>query len=129
MLIDRIYHHYTDWEETDSRMWRSVKEKESYLKVAIDFTGDAKLYGEHMQNVIREWKISCEHNLSNQTQNRKAWIGHAACALAFGCPESIVREAWGYLSQQQQDDANDVADIAIKLWEERHLEGLCQKSD
>lgn len=126
-MIKRIFHPYTDWEETYSNMWGAVKNRESYLKVAIDFTGDHKIYGSHMKNVIKEWKHSCEHNLTNTTQNRRAWIGHAACALAFGCPEDITREAWSYLSQQQQDLANEAADIAISLWEKKHLEGLCQK--
>lgn len=127
MSIKRIYHPYYKWEETYSNMWGSVKNKDAYLQVAIDFTGNAKLYGSHMKRVQEEWKISCEHNLSNKTQNRKAWIGHAACALAFGCPEQITREAWAYLSEGQQKEANDVADIAISLWEKRHLGDLCQK--
>jgi len=127
MSIKRIYHPYDVWEETYSNMWGNVKNKEAYLQVAIEFTGNAKLYGEHMKRVQREWKKSCEHNLSNTTQNRKAWIGHAACALAFGCPENIVREAWAHLSEQQQFDANEVADIAIAQWEKRHLGDLCQK--
>lgn len=126
MSIKRIYHPYNEWEETYSNMWGNVKNKESYLKVAVDFTGNARLYGEHMKRVTKEWKKSCEHNLSNTTQNRRAWIGHAAVALAFGCPEQITREAWSLLSEQQQIDANDVADIAIKQWEAAHLEGLCQ---
>lgn len=124
MPLKRIYHPYTEWEETHSNMWRSVKKRDSYLDVAIEFTGDAELYGNHMKNVLREWKKSCEHNLSNDTQNRRAWIGHAACALAFGCPEDIVREAWGYLSEQQQLDANKAADMAIQQWEDIHLRGL-----
>ena len=100
-------------------MWGRVSNRESYLAVAIEFTGNAKLYGEHMLRVTREWKYSCEHNLTALDQNRQAWIGHAACALAFMCPEDIVREAWGHLKEQQQIEANNVADIAIRDWEER----------
>jgi hypothetical protein len=108
-------------------MWGSSKDRDSYLKVAIEFTGNHKLYGNHMKNVIREWKHSCEHNLSNTTQNRRAWIGHAACAFAFACPEDIVREAWKHLTEQQQFDANRMADIAILEWERIHLGDICQK--
>lgn len=129
MLIKRIYHPYDAWEETYSNMWGNVKNKDSYLQVAIEFTGNAKLYGQNMLRVQNEWKKSCEHNLTNTTQNRRAWIGHAACALAFGCPENIVREAWAYLSEDQQKEANDVADIAIKEWERAYLEGICQNED
>lgn len=98
-------------------MWGKVKDRPLYLKQAIEFTGDAKLYGRWMMNVINQWPVSCEHNLSGAWQNRRAWIGHAACALAFQCPEDITREAWGYLSEQQQISANAKADNAIEEWE------------
>lgn len=122
-INERIYHPYWDWEEIDFNMWGTVKDRAKYLKEAIEFTGDHKKYGRFMMRVATEWTRSCEHNLSNKTQNRKAWIGHAACAMAFGCPEDIVREAWSHLSEEQQKLANDQADKAIKYWESM----LCQK--
>lgn len=124
-ILTRIYHPYWDWEEVDANMWGSVSDKAKFLELAIEFTGDHKLYGRFMMRVANEWKISCEHNLSNITQNRKAWIGHAAVALAIGCPEDITRKAWGYLSQEQQDLANGVAQRAIEHWENEQ----CQKED
>ena len=98
-------------------MWGTVENKSEYLKHAIWFTGDHELYGMYMKRVVLSWRYSCEHNLSNVTQNRKAWLGHAACALAFECPESIVRKAWSFLSEEQQALANNQADKCIKLWE------------
>jgi hypothetical protein len=59
----------------------------------------------------------CFCYLTDTKQNRQAWIGHAACALAHGIPEDIVREAWSYLTQEQQDAANKKADEAIAHWE------------
>jgi len=118
--ISRVWHPYWLWEETESNMWGRVADKEGYLKRAIEFTGNAELYGSYMLRVIEEWPYSCEHNLSNATQNRKAWIGHAACAFAFECPEDIVRKAWGYLSETQQAAANKKADEAIKEWERNY---------
>lgn len=129
MKIKRIYHPYWDWEEVGYNMWGGVADKESYRSVAVDFTGNAKQYGEHMVRVTKEWKKSCEHNLTTLSSNRQAWIGHAACALAFCCPEDIVRSAWRDLTPEQKDAANAVADRAIELWEKNHLEGLCQKED
>lgn len=100
-------------------MWRHVtaEEKRKYLQVAIDFTGDAELYGAAMLRVILEWPISCEHNLTDTGQNRLAWLGHAACCLATGCPEDITRQAWGHLTQEQQDKANAKAQQAVDAWE------------
>lgn len=118
--IKRVYHPHWLWEEVAHNMWGSVKEKDWYLEIAIEFTGDAEIYGEYMMRVVKEWKYSCEHNLSNRSQNRKAWVGHAACALALQCPEDIVRQAWGHLTEQQQIEANAAADRAIAHWEEMY---------
>lgn len=122
--MKRIWHHYERWEEVGAGMWASIPAHEArkHLKDAISFTGDAKLYGSFMRRVIAEWPISCEHNLTDLGQNRKAWIGHAATALAIGCPEHITREAWGKLTQQQQDEANAQAQEAIEAWESAHAQ-------
>ena len=122
--IERIYHAHWLWEEVSTPMWKKTIFRDKFLEMAIEFTGDHKLYGKWMMEVIKEWKYSCEHNLSNTTQNRRAWIGHAACALAFGCPEDIVREAWGMLSEGQRINADAMADKAIEQWERIHL---CRK--
>lgn len=98
-------------------MWRKAENSKNMLIEAIEFTGDAELYGKAMLRVIREWKYSCEHNLTNLEQNRRAWLGHAACALEKGFSEHIVRTAWHYLTDKQRYDANHKADIAIQEWE------------
>ena len=98
-------------------MWGSVKDRKSFLEKAIEFTGDAELYGDWMLRVIEEWPNSCEHNLTDISQNRGAWIGHAAVALAIQGPEDIVRSAWAKLWKLQQARANAKADEAIRRWE------------
>lgn len=133
--MKQIYHHYTNWEEWENGMWRKVSNEEHdiYLKKAIKFTGNAKLYGNFMMKVIEQWPISCEQNLTNISINRQAWIGHAACCIAINCPENITREAWWHLSERQQNEANRKADFAIKTWENKYLKNkdnqLCLKFD
>lgn len=113
----RTYYPYWEWE--DLGMWRNVRaaERDQFLTRAIAFTGDAAAYGAAMLQVLDAFPIACEQNLMDFGQNRQAWIGHAAVFLAFECPEDITREAWGHLTQQQRDEANAVADIAIARWE------------
>ena len=101
-------------------MWGTIKDHNQWLQKAIEFTGDHKLYGYWMLKVADEWKFSCEHNLTKLNTNRKAWIGHAAVAMAIQCPENIVREAWGYLSEEQQLLANEQAQKAIEYWEKNY---------
>ena len=115
--LTRVFHPYWMWEENKYNMWGKVKNRQEYLEKAIKFTGDHELYGSFMLRVANEWSYSCEHNLSGSWQNKKAWIGHAACALAFSCPEDITRQAWGFLSKEQQTLANQAAERAIKHWE------------
>jgi hypothetical protein len=117
--MKRIFHHYENWEDYQAGMWRNVggSERTEFLRKAIEFTGDAALYGSFMRRVLVEWPLACEHNLTDITQNRKAWIGHAATCIAIDCPEDITRLAWAQLSQQQQDDANEQARQTIEEWE------------
>jgi hypothetical protein len=125
-MIKRIYHHYLKWEEYHAGMWSKLisSETQQCLDRAIDFTRNTKLYGEWMMKVIEKWPNSCEQNLTEKSMNRKAWIGHAACCLAIGCPEYITRKAWVQLTQEQQDDANARAQMAIDQWMIRHRDKL-----
>ena len=117
MKFDRVYRHYLDWEEMTTNMWSDVDSKKRYLNKAIEFTSNHKKYGRFMVRVAREWPNSCENWLTDYSCNRRAWIGHAACAMAINCPEKIVREAWGSLTDEQRTLANREADRAIRVWE------------
>lgn len=120
--MTKIWHHFEKWEDYQNGMWRVVSgnERRRYLSRAVEFTGDAKLYGSYMKRVVKEWKTACEHHLTDVGSNRKAWVGHAAACMAINCPEDITRQAWGYLSKKQQDDANAEAENAIREWESAH---------
>lgn len=115
----RIYHPYWQWEDYRSGMWRKISadEESEMLKRAIEFTGNAELYGSFMLRVAQEYRYACEHNLSEVGMNRRAWIGHAAANLAIGSPEYITRRAWWMLTEQQRIDADAQADAAIRHWE------------
>ena len=117
MDLPRVWHPYYDWEEVAHNMWGPVKDRRAYLEWAIEFTGDHERYGHYMRRVTEEWPISCENALTDSNLNRKAWLGHAACALAGQCPEDIVREAWGHLTHEQRTLANRQAARWIAEWE------------
>lgn len=119
--LERVYHHYLDWEEIDHNMWGYVEDISGWIDKAVKFTGDHNLYGRFMMRVIKEWPISCENALTDNKINRKAWIGHAAVALAIECPEHIVRLAWGKLTDEQRKLANEQADRAIRTWEDNYI--------
>lgn len=109
-------------------MWNLPVDANAQLNQAIEFTGDYRLYGRWMMKVAEIWPNSCENALTDYSLNRKAWIGHAAVALALKIPESVTRKAWGYLNYEQQLLANNQADRAIRVWEYayRKDKGLCE---
>jgi hypothetical protein len=114
-----IWHPWWAWEEIKHNMWGDVTRRKTWLQIAIQFTGDADLYGEWMIKMVDAWTNSCEHNLT-KSGDKRPWIGHAAVAYAIGCPEDIVREAWGYLSEEQQIKANAKATEAIEYWRSKN---------
>jgi hypothetical protein len=110
---------YWEWEEVSANMWGSTENKKQLLNEAIKFTGNHELYGEWMMKVVNFWPISCKHHLS-KNGDKRSWIGHAACAMAFNCPEEIVRLAWGKLTIEQQQKANEKAQKAIDFWRKKN---------
>ena len=120
--FNRVWHPYEKWEEVKFGMWSQVKDRTGMYKEAVIFTGNHVLYGSYMFRVINEWPVSCENALTDYFMNRKAWIGHAASALAIGCPEDITRKAWKELSYEQQYLANKEASRAIRTWENNYIE-------
>jgi len=115
--LRRVYRRYQEWEEIRFNMWGRVDNREEYLRKAIEFTGNYDIYGKYMLKVIKTWPVSCENALTDLSINRKAWLGHAAVALAFRCPEDITRQAWRFLTDVQQEKANEKAERAISKWE------------
>jgi hypothetical protein len=123
MRLKRVYHPVWEWEEIAHNMWGEIEDRAAWVQRAIEFTGDHKQYGHYMRRVTREWPISCENALTDYRINRKAWIGHAACALAMRCPEDVVREAWGHLTDEQRLLANGEAERSIACWEVNYRAG------
>ena len=117
MSLTRAYHPWYRWEEIDHNMWGEVSNRQAALELAIAFTSDHREYGKYMRLVTKQWPISCENALTDSYINQRAWIGHAACALAHKIPEDIVRDAWRHLTSEQQLLANQEASRAIQSWQ------------
>ncbi len=129
MKLKRIWLPIDTWEEIGFNMWGEVANRRLFLQRAVIFTGNHRLYGRYMQRVTVVWPNSCINALNDYNLKRKAWIGHAACALALRCPEDITRQAWGLLTNEQRILANRQADRAIQSWEMRYRAGLGIRAD
>jgi hypothetical protein len=120
--IERVFHPYWVWEDFKNGMWNSTSksERQQIIDICLYFMEDTDAFGTSMLAVVDEWPISCEHNLTSISNNRRAWIGQAASCMATGSPEDVTRAAWGMLSEEKKEKANKKADTAIELWEDRY---------
>lgn len=109
--MKRVYRHYLDWEDFECGMWSRVgnEVEKELLQKAIEFTGNHELYGAAMMEVITKWPNTMEHNLTNASINRLAFIGHCAVSFKFGIPEYITRKAWKELTDTQRHMADEEA--------------------
>jgi hypothetical protein len=99
-------------------MWRNeTREYEMReLPKVIEFTGCHISYGSAMMEVVENWKYCIHHHLTDNSINKRAYIGHAACNYKFGWPEYLVRMAWNQLTDKQRYLANKQADNAIEYF-------------
>jgi hypothetical protein len=119
--LKRIYHHYEKWEDYKNGMFAIHENEEILIPQAVKFMSDYKLFGAGMDRVVKEWPLACEHNLTDNSMNRRAWMGQAAVCISLGVPETVTRLAWWQLSEEQRNLANAEADRVIKEWEFCHL--------
>lgn len=113
------YTPYTDWEDWVNGMWRRLPadEEDEFIDKAILFTGNHSLYGAWMKVVINVWTHTMLNSMTNVSINRRAFLGHCACSLAFDCPEYITRIAWHRLTEKQRELADKIAQETIDNWE------------
>jgi hypothetical protein len=119
--LQQVYHRVQEWEEVTHNMWGKVTDRNAYIQRAIQFTGNHIEYGRYMLRVCEEWPISTDNAFTDPYLNHRAWVGHAACALAFNCPEDIVRQAWRFLTDEQKLLANKEASRAIADWRRAYI--------
>ncbi len=120
--MERIYHPYWLWEDFKNGFYDNIsgeKKKELSLKV-IELFNDSKLTKENMMRVINEWKYSCEHNLSNDSMNKIAYLGQGACCLYAGIPNAITMESWSLLSKERQKESDKIANEVLEIWINRN---------
>jgi len=66
--------------------------------------------------VFKNWPIACEHNLTNKSINRVAWLGQACVCYATGVP-SRYKYSYNQLPEGIKKRQDNIARIWIKKWE------------
>lgn len=70
-----------------------------------------------MRAAVRAWPNAAMHQLSNMEQNRRAWLGWAACWMRANASALATRSAWPQLTDDERAAANACADTVIADWE------------
>lgn len=117
--MERIYHPWHRWEDYKLGFYNQCSglEKEQKIQKVLELFNSKDLTEEYMNRVINEWVYSCEHNLTNSSMNRIAYIGQAACCIYDNIPSTVTMEAWSLLDKKIQDRADKIAEKVIKKWE------------
>jgi len=116
--MKRIYHHHEKWEEVKYNMYGSVnpKERAMLIQKVINYFKQKSLVEKNMAFVIDNFTYSCEHNFSNPSMNKVAWLGQSSVSVWSKIPCDVVMEAWNYLDKTTQEQANMIAQNEIDRW-------------
>lgn len=120
--VERIFHTYEKWECNKAGFYDSKKEGMSHLECKNEYVrilSNPELFESILSKIITEWKYSCEHYLTNKAMNRIAWLGQAAVCYESGVP-AVYSNAWYDLTNEQQEQANDIALKYLNIWLEEH---------
>jgi hypothetical protein len=117
--MDRIYHRYENWECYKNGFFDNISgiEKTNLEKKVVEMFESSELTELNMRQVVLKWINSCEHNLSNISLNRVAWLGQAACCLYSKIPYKITMNHWRFLSKERQKISCDIAEKIIIEYE------------
>ncbi len=115
----RVFHTYQKWEcykagffsTTPPDGMTGAQAEQAYA----DFLADDAAFREALEHVTKEWKHSCEHNLTNKAMNRIAWLGQAALAYARGISSKYCGGFY-LLTEEQQAIANNTAHEYLNKW-------------
>ena len=115
---NRIFHTFDKWEAVPAGFFApgvKGRTKDDCEAEYGAFLSDSKAFAAGIEKVFKEWPNSCEHNLTNSSMNRIAWIGQAAACVARGLP-STYRAGFAMLPIDKQTEANALALKYLNIW-------------
>lgn len=116
--LEQVYHPYNLWEDYKNGFYDNVSGKNKLLMIekVVEFFTDPMQVEDIMFRVVSEWFYSCEHNLTNSSMNKIAYIGQASLAYLHQIPSTITMESWSKVPKEYQSKANDIAQKAYDRW-------------
>ena len=120
--MKQIYHHFSKWEDYKNGFYdSSCKDKDLHITKAINLLSDENKFYNIATKLIKEWKYCCEHNLTDNSINRIAYIGQVSCCYFNNTPSFITKEAWWKIDESTRNKANNVAKRVLNEYLNTHL--------
>lgn len=110
-----MWHSWDKWECLGMYTHKVNIDIEEAKEKYRDFLRDLKLFEKTIENIFKEWPISCEHFLTKTGMNRIAWLGQASMFFYSGIP-SRYKGGFKLLSNDEQKKANKVASDKLREW-------------
>jgi hypothetical protein len=117
--VERVSVPYWEWEDHRAGLYRIIPAAGEDER-ARELLADPERLLDAMRQAVESWPTSALHQLSNTEQNRRAWLGWAACKVAANSCARATRYAWPRLTNEQRAAANAAADTVITEWERAH---------
>ena len=121
--MTRIYHTWDKWECFPAGFYEpQPPDGITAVNATVmyrDFLRDLQRFERYLFVVIRDWVNSCEHNLSNESMNRVAWLGQASMCVATKIPRAF-RSGFMLLTEAERDAANEMALKWLNIWLKTH---------
>ena len=118
--MKQIWHNYELWECHKHGFFSKSNTKENLHEKVVELFTNPKNTEIFMSKVVQEWKYSCEHNLTNISMNRIAWLGQAACCLYANIPSEITKQAWHMVPEDYRNQADKIAELIISEFDKNY---------
>lgn len=120
--VCQFFDHYEKWEDYQNGMFETsvLFGKQDMVISAITLLRNPDNFYDVLKKVVVNWPIATKVNLTNLQQNRRAWLGAAACSYDAKVPEILTRIAWNCLDKNIQDEANAIAEKIINEFESQN---------
>jgi ParB-like chromosome segregation protein Spo0J len=120
---DRVFHEWHLWECYPAGFYGDKPPKgmstDDCQEKYREFLADIPRFDKALKRVISEWKLSCEHYLTNEKMNRIAWLGQASLCIETGIPSRFCG-GYNLLTDEQKEAADRKALEYLNIWLEKN---------
>ena len=123
--IKRVFSHFSKWEDYRNGMYDDCSEEFYKSKEkAVKVLSNKDTLKDDFEDMLSDWVICSEFNMTNRSSNRNSWLGRAVCCYKVNAPGIVTKDAWWELTEEQRIQANKIADKVIKEWEMNYIADL-----